>query len=140
MAMDLRERVVEAYEAGEHTQAEIAELFGVGEASVRRWVRLKRERGSIAPTVDYTHGPAPKIDIIRLEVLERILGQHRDATNEELADIFCEETGVLVSASSISRAIALLGWTRKKSPSSPPKPAPRVSAVFVKHGLTGSEP
>ena len=140
MAMDLRQRVVEAYEAGEHTQAEIAELFGVGEASVRRWVRLKRERGSIAPTVDYTHGPAPKIDIIRLEVLERILGQHRDATNEELADIFCEETGVLVSASSISRAVALLGWTRKKSPSLPPKPAPRVSAVFVKRGLPGSEP
>ncbi len=140
LSMDLRERVLEAYETGEHTQAEVAELFGVGEASVRRWVRRKRERGTVAPIVDYTRGPAPKIDIIRLEVLERILGQHRDATNEELADLFCEETGVSVSASSISRSIALLGWTRKKSPSSPPKPAPRVSAVFVKRGPPGSEP
>src|SRR5436190_2186859 len=111
LAIDLRQRVVEAYEMGEHTQTEIAELFGVGEASARRWVRLKRDRGTVAPTVDYTHVPAPKIDIIRLEVLERILGQHCDATNEELADIFCEETGIVVSASSISRAIALLGWT-----------------------------
>ena len=140
LAIDLRERVVEAYETGEHTQAEIAELFGVGEASVRRWVRRKRERGTVAPTVDYTHGPAPKIDIIRLDLLERILGENRDATNEELADMIGERTGIAVSASSISRAIALLGWTRKKSPSSPPKPTPRVSAVFVKRGPNGSEP
>jgi transposase len=138
--MDLRERVIEAYETGEHTQVEVAELFGVGEASVRRWVRRKRERGTVAPTVDYTRGPAPKIDIVRLEILERILGENRDATNEELADIFCEQTGVSVSPSSISRAIALLGWTRKKSPSLPPKPTPRVSAVFVKRGPTGSAP
>jgi transposase len=138
--MDLRNRVIEAYESGEHTQVEVAELFGVGPATVGRWLRRKRERGTVAPTIDYTRGPAPKIDIIRLEVLERILGEHRDATNEELADIFCEETGISVSPSSISRAIALVGWTRKKSLSSPAKRTPRVSAIFVKRGESGSAP
>ena len=35
-------------------------------------------------------------------------------------------------------AIAILGWSRKKSASSPEKPMPRVSAIFVSTGSRGS--
>lgn len=43
---DLRERVVEAIEAG-HTREEVAELFGLSLSTVGRLVRRKRETGSI---------------------------------------------------------------------------------------------
>jgi putative transposase len=140
LAVDLRARAVAAYRRGEGTQAEVARLFDVGEASLRRWLRRDRETGSVAPIVDYRHGPARKIDTVRMDHLESLLGEHADATNEELAELLAERTGLTVSASSISRAVALLGWTRKNSASSPRRPTPRVSAIFVKTGPGGDQP
>jgi transposase len=43
---DLRRRIVEAYESGEHTQAEVADLFNVSLASVKNFLRRQRETGS----------------------------------------------------------------------------------------------
>lgn len=137
LSVDLRERVLSAYHRGEGTQLEIATRFGVGEASVRRWLRRERETGNVEPRTDYRHGPAPKFEMASMAVLEELLTQNRDATNEELATLMAERTGIYVSASTISRAIAILGWTRKKSASSPPKPTPRVSAIFVQNGPSG---
>lgn len=137
LSVDLRERVVAAYKRGEGTQVQIAALFGIGEASVRRWVRRDRETGSVTPKAGFKRGPAPKIEMANMAVLEELLDANKDATNEELADLMAERTGISVSASTISRSIALLGWTRKKSVSLPVKPTPRVSAVFVRSGPPG---
>jgi transposase len=138
LAKDLRERVVAAYEGGDGTRKEVAKRFNVGEASLGRWLRRKRETGSVEAIVDYHHGPQRKVDVVHLAALEQVLASHPDATNEELADVLCERTGLMVSPASISRAIAVLGWTRKKSPSSQARPTPRVSAIFVKSGPNGS--
>lgn len=137
LSVDLRERVVAAYKRGEGTQVEIAQRFGIGEASVRRWVRRDRETGNVAPKTDFRHGPAPKIEMANLAVLEELLGSNKDATNAELAELMEERTGIAVSDSTISRSIAILGWTRKKSASSLPKPTARVSAIFVRSGPPG---
>jgi len=72
-----------------------------------------------------------------LAVLEELLAANKDATNEELAELMAERTGITVSPSTISRSIALLGWTRKKSHSLPAKPTARVSAIFVRSGPRG---
>lgn len=137
LSVDLRERVVAAYKRGEGTQVQIAALFGIGEASVRRWVRRDRETGSVAPKTGFKRGPSPKIEMANMAVLEELLDANKDATNEELADLMAERTGISVSPSTISRSIALLGWTRKKSASLPAKPTPRVSAIFVRSGPSG---
>lgn len=76
LAVDLRERAVAAYRRGAGTQAEVATLFGIGEASLRRWLRRDREPGCVAPTVDYRHGLPPKIDVVRLAELEALLSEH----------------------------------------------------------------
>jgi transposase len=139
LATDLRERAVASYESGDGTQEDVARLFRIGPATLGRWLRRKRLTGAVAPIVDYKHGPSPKIDIVQLDALETILETHRDSTNEELAELLFESTGMSVSPASISRAVAVLGWTRKKSLSSPSRPTPRVSAIFVKSGPAGSE-
>ena len=61
--------------------AEVAALFGIGEATLRRWVRRDRETGSVAPIVDYPRGPAPKIEHANLEVLEELMRETPDATH-----------------------------------------------------------
>jgi transposase len=48
-SVELRERVVRAYEAGEGTHSELGERFALGEATVKRWVWLKRKTGSVSP-------------------------------------------------------------------------------------------
>ena len=48
-SVDLRERVVAAFDVGDMTDEEVATLFQVGEATVHRWKRLKRETGSLVP-------------------------------------------------------------------------------------------
>jgi transposase len=44
-SVDLRERVVAAFDRTGMSDQEAAALFKVGEATVRRWKRLRRETG-----------------------------------------------------------------------------------------------
>jgi transposase len=43
ISLDLRQRVVDAYNRGGLTYAAVASLFSVGQASVCRWLRRNRE-------------------------------------------------------------------------------------------------
>lgn len=137
LSLDLRRRSVDAYNRGEGTQVAIAMRFGVGEATLRRWLR-RDEEGRLAFDDSYHHGPERTIEVASMAVLEELLRETPDATNSELAALMATRTGLTVSASTISRAIAILGWSRKKSASSPAKPMPRVSAIFVSTGSRGS--
>lgn len=47
--VELRIRVVMAYEECVGSYPEVAARFGVGEASVKRWVQLRRRVGGVAP-------------------------------------------------------------------------------------------
>jgi len=44
-SLDLRDRVVGAFDVGDMTDEQVAELFRIGEATVHRWNRLKKETG-----------------------------------------------------------------------------------------------
>src|SRR5688500_10283879 len=76
----LRERVVAAYEAGKGTYPELAELFGVGEASVKRWVWLKRKLGHVSPKA----AGGGRRSTITLQEIEQGLAACPDATALEL--------------------------------------------------------
>src|SRR6266508_2815274 len=59
-SVDLRERVVRAFEVGEMTDHEVAALFGIGEATVHRWKRRRRETGSLDP-LPHKSGNPPRV-------------------------------------------------------------------------------
>ena len=44
---DLRRKIVEAYESGDYSLGEAADLFGVSLATVKNFLRRKRETGSL---------------------------------------------------------------------------------------------
>jgi len=111
---DLRHRIVSAYERGHHSQREIAELFGVSPATVRNFVRRKRERGS--PDQLRRGGGAPaRIDDAARKELRRLIASSPDATLEEAREHLQRQVGVQVGLSAVCRALARLGLPRKKS-------------------------
>ena len=79
-SVELRIRVVGAYESGVGSYPEVAAQFDVGEASVRRWVRLQRRHGDVAPTPKAGGMPSR----ISLADIERALAIIKDATAGEI--------------------------------------------------------
>lgn len=108
---DLRQRVLRAVDSG-HTQAEIAKTFAVSTATIKRYVKQRRETGHVRARVipgrPAKHGAALEAGLLAQ------LEAHPDATLEEHARLWQAEHGLSVGRDSISRAIAHLGWTRKK--------------------------
>ena len=112
LSTDLRERVVTAYEKGEGTLEEVAERFGIGMATAKRWVWRWRKEGTLEPR---RHpGNPPLVDDDGLEVLREIVAAHADYTRDELADELDARIGVRVSVATMGRMLRRIGWTRKK--------------------------
>lgn len=110
----LRERVVTAYEDGEGSYAELAERFGVGEASVDRWVALKRKNGDVLPKPMGGARHEHKIDANGRAFLVRALTEVPDSSIMELVQAFEEEFGVRVGRETVRVALRELGYTKKK--------------------------
>ena len=109
---DLRERVVRAVAIGT-PRDEVAATFAVSVPTITRWLRLKRETGSLAPRP--VPGPvAVKTDALVAALPERLV-EHADATLGEQCSWWREASGVQVSTATMSRALTRLGRTRKKS-------------------------
>lgn len=119
---DLRRKIVSAYERHQHSQREIAELFGVSPATVRNFIRRKRERGS--PDQLPRSGGAPaRLDDHASNELRQLIASSPDATLAEAREHLARQAGVRVGLSAVCRALAKMGLPRKKSRST------RVSAT-----------
>jgi transposase len=109
-SLDLRLRVLAAVDQGDLSRTEIAELFGVSTAWVRRLVQRRRETGSITPR-PRRYGPRPKLDQERCQQLAQLVQQDPDATLAELR----QRLAVSVGIPTLWRALDRLGLTLKKS-------------------------
>jgi transposase len=108
---DLRRRVVSAVEGG-ISKAQTARTFSVSLSSVKRYVG-KAERGeSLAPKK--RPGSAPKLDQKARRLLAADLEERPYLTLQERRDYIEAMTGLAVSRSTMCRAIARIGSTRKK--------------------------
>ena len=118
-SMDLRERVLAAVDRGT-PRKEVVRTLGVSEPTIRRYLRLRRETGSVAPK------PPPKRtfsigqSVEQRRVLWKQLEEHDDATLERHCQLWESKQKVKVSISTMSRAIRRLGWTLKKRVWVPP--------------------
>src|SRR5919199_5147711 len=108
---DLREKIVAAVGRG-ISKSQAARTFGVSLSSVKRYVK-KADRGEpLAPKK--SPGSAPKLDEKATKLLGADLEQRPFATLQERCDYIHALTGLWVSRSTICRAIARLGASRKK--------------------------
>jgi transposase len=111
--VELRERVVRAYESGDGSYPEVGALFSVGEASVRRWTALKRQRGSVEPKRKGGGTPS-RISAAEIDAIVTALG---DPTALEItAEYNRRRRGdARTHVSSIKRALHRFGYVVKKN-------------------------
>ena len=108
---DLREKIVAAVGRGT-PKSQAASTFGVSISSVKRYVKKADHGESLAPKK--SPGSAPKLDEKATKLLEANLRQRPFATLKERRDYIHALTGGSVSRSTICRAIARIGSSRKK--------------------------
>ena len=116
LSLDLRRRIVAAYERNEGTYAELAQRFGVGEATVSRLLRRQRELGHVVPEAAGGGFP-PRISERQFPELLRLVAEMPDATLDQLKDAWRSRHGVDLSRSSMLRSLQRARVTRKKSAS-----------------------
>ncbi len=84
--------------------------FAVSRPTIDRWLILREETGDLAP-----RAPRPvRVRQLQGAAFEAFAIHHAHSTLEEMAQAWHQETGVLLSTMSFSRALRDLGWTRKK--------------------------
>ena len=112
---ELREAILRA-RAKNLTYNEIAELVGVGRATVNRTLRLHRESGDIEPrpkgggNLSLFHDKVAKLLLAIVETLP-------DASLEELTRAFEDQSHLSTSRAAVGRALQRFGYSRKKRPS-----------------------
>lgn len=108
--MDLRTRIVKAYQSKEGSQREIAERFSVSASVVCKLNKQSKETGCLQPLTRNNHGVrkvTPEVE----EKLRKRLERNPDATLSELRD----DTKTVKALSTISLALKRLGLSNKKN-------------------------
>jgi len=109
-SMDLRERVIGAYDQKASTQEQVAERFGVSVPWIKKLLRRRRESGTLEPK-PHGGGREPKFSGERLDRLKAMVVEDPGATLQELLD----RSGVSGNIMAVHRALQRLKCRRKKS-------------------------
>ncbi len=112
-SLDLRQRVVHAYEQGEGSISEIATRFGVSTAFIKKLLHRWRATGDLAPLA-HGGGKPKSLSERQHQLLKRQVRQQSDISLSELQSFLEEEESVQVHVSTIWRALSALGLPLKK--------------------------
>lgn len=133
LSMDLRERMMSAFEAGLSRRA-VAVRFDVSASCMVKLVQHRQRTGSLEPKPPARRKPyalAAHEGLVR-----RLVAAQPDMTLDELRAALATE-GVVVGRSSVDRYLKALKLTLKKSRSGPPSKAGPTSPRPAKPGASG---
>jgi transposase len=108
----LRRNVVAAYEAGHGSFKQVAEQFGIGEATVNRFVSLARKAGTLQPKTRASRQPL--ISGKPLEYILKLVDEEPEWTTQELADDLKDAFDLKVSRQTVGAALRRAGYSRKR--------------------------
>ena len=131
-SLDLRQRVVRAYEQGHGSLAEIAEQFSVSTGFVKKMLRQWRSTGNLAPLPHGGGKPRSLPDRLRQKLRRKVLKQG-DISLAELRSFLEEDEQTSVHLSTVSRTLKELNLPRKK------KASRRASETTTSAAGTGDE-
>jgi transposase len=110
-SVDLREKVLRAVDQG-YPRTEIIKLFGVSRATIKRYLKQRRETGAVKMK-PIPGRPSKKFAPLQAGLTAQ-LQAHPDATLEIHCQLWEQAHGLRVSTTTMGRAIRRMGWTRKK--------------------------
>ena len=104
-SMDLRVRVINACESGMKL-IKVAETFNVGRSTIRNLRKIKKERGSLEPIINYQKGHSH--GITDYNAFRAYVDSNPDKSQEEIGEYFG------VGSSTIGRTMQKINYSRKK--------------------------
>lgn len=114
LSVDLRERILAAYDAGEGTRAEVARRFRVSLGMVKKLLQQRRRLGDLRPQ-HHRSGSKPRIVASQQRQLRALLAKKPDLTLKELR----AAAGLACTLPAIHYVLVRLGLTYKKRRSAP---------------------
>jgi transposase len=108
----MRENAVNAYLEGKGTQEEIADMFGMGVRTLRRFLRRSEERGDLEP--ELSPGRPPILNESDQQRIQGWVEAKPDIELKELCDAVAQELGKVVSESTLCHVCQQLDLRRKK--------------------------
>lgn len=147
LSLDLRQRVVDAINAGQSCRA-AASRFGIAASAAVKWHRLWRETGSVAPRAQGGDQRSDRIEALGSAIFAMV-EEAVHITLAEIAERLEVEHGERFAPSTVHRFFRRHGWTFKKNrptrpnrsaPTSPrpAKPGSRRSRTWTPSGLSSS--
>lgn len=128
--VELREKVVAAFDRGLGGSVKLAALFGVSRAWVCNLLKQRRETGTIVPK-EYRRGRKPKLTEAQRARLIEVAHEHADLTLEETR----RKARLRCSVVTVWRELNRSGFTFKRSPS---KLASSSARTFSGSGGSGA--
>ncbi len=126
-SLDLRQKILRAYDQHRGSQRALAALFGVSHACLEQLLRRRRTTGEIAPRA-HAGGRQPHCDAAALALVRQLVHAQPDATLAELCAQLQQRRGLRLSVATMCRVLQRLRLPRKKSPSMPPNATRRGSS------------
>ena len=90
-SLDLRQKIVDAYEKGDVSQRKLAKSFGVALSFVSKLLLQYRRSGTLGPKIRTDQTPI-KLSPEQLDVLRQLVEAQPDATLAELKEQLREKT------------------------------------------------
>jgi len=113
-SIDLRQKILHAYERRLGSQRALAHVFGVSLSYIEKVLRRYRTTGELGPK-PHAGGQKPRLDAAAQVLICQRVHAHPDATLEELCAYVANTTGVRVSLPTMCRLVQRLDLPRKKS-------------------------
>jgi transposase len=123
LSMDLRERILKAYDRGDSTREQVAQRYSVSLGMVKKLLARRKTGAGIEDHYDRC-GRKPTIEEAHREVLRLILVEKPDLTLKELR----KAVGLDCSLPAIHYVLVDMGLTYKKRLSTPTSKADRMSS------------
>ena len=126
---DLRLKVLDAVDRGV-PRKEVVGVFGVSLATLKRWLKRRKEGEDLAPKPSSGRTPTLLATAEEKRALWKQLEENDEATLERHCELWEERRGVRVSVATMSRAIrSKLGWTYKKRRWVPPSETKKTEVL-----------
>ena len=132
ISLDLRERVLAAYDEGESTRDEVAQRFRVSLGMVKKLLQQRRHSGDIRAR-HHLAGRKPLILVEHRQEMDRLLKAKPDMSLKELR----EAMGLKCSLQAIHVVLVKMEMTLKKRLSAPASKTAPTSLGRAKDGKVG---
>jgi transposase len=129
LSLDLRERMVAAYDRQEGTRDQVAQRFGVSLGMVKKLLQQRRRTGDLGPRHRYS-GRKPLIVQTHCQQMRTLLARKPDLTLKELR----QAVGLTCTLPAIHYVLERMDLTYKKRHSAPVNKTDRTSRGRVGAG------